>query len=178
MKNEKPEKLAICESMTEAEFETIAKNPRFLEFMQRQQAVHEDAPDHGVKGKLVALREEHSEVQREKSLRWVLKTFANMIRVKEQILMVYFAVIESTERTRAEGLTNAADKWNMIVSMPAETMSLLHIDIILDEDRTDDEKIRAMIKHAKDERDSSAVYDQSWRWIDTPGLSLETQMVR
>lgn len=177
-KNGKPESWDASADMTEKEFEAISKNPRFIEFLRKsEQVVQEDAPDPDMTGKLAALREEYPEAAREKSLRWVLKTFANMIRAGEQIPMVYFAVIESTQRTRAEGLTSIKDKWNMIVSMPAETMSLVHIDIILDEGRTDAEKIRAMIELAKDERESSVVYDQSWRYIDTPELSLETRVV-
>ena len=176
--NGKQEGWAAGADMTEEEFKKITENPRFIEFMRRsEQVVQEGAPDPGVAGKLAALREEYPEADREKSLRWVLKTFANMIQAGEQIPMVYFAVIESTERTRAVGLTSIEDKWNMIVSMPAETMSLLHIDVILDEGRTDDEKIRAMIKSARDERKTSVVYDQSWRWIDTPKLALRTQIV-
>ena len=113
--------------------------------------------------------------ERNKSLEWVLRVFEPMIRKREQVLCVYFAEIESTEWTREAGLTNLAHGATRIVSMTTERMSLEYIDIILDETLTDSEKVRAMMRQAKEEK--VGTYDQAWKFFDTPDLKLETRLI-
>ncbi len=176
----KKDRIEPIEPLSEAEFEALIADPRFAEAYRQRSAQDAAAQQESDLAKQTReLREAQTPEDVDRSLKWVMKAFKPMIRMKEQKKSVYFAEILSTERTRRQGLTSLADKWTHIVSMPADYMAVHYIEIILDDDlKTDMDKIEAMIEGDHAKKEVMGKYEMAWKLISNPKLELRTRFYK
>jgi len=137
-----------------------------------------DLKETGPKTKLQRLQDETSGKDSATAIEWVTQTFRDAIRSGEEVPKIYFVEITSTKKTRLATLTTMANGWVMIVSQSVEEVALEHIDIILSEELTDKEKIRAIIEKEKADDADTQRYTQAWGYFDNDPLLLETRKIR